>query len=67
MKVLVLAAGGHNVGVSDDAYPLVLSEFDGVPLIEKIIARCNSIPGAEIMIALPERAQLRPDQRVRPP
>lgn len=54
MKVLILAAGGHNVGVSDDAYPLILTEFDGIPLIEKMLSRCKAIPGAEIVVALPE-------------
>lgn len=52
MKVLILAAGRGNLDPAEGGYPLTLTEFDGTPLIERLIAGSKAIPGAEVIVAL---------------
>ena len=51
MKILLLAASGIQGG---DAYPLMLEELDGVPLIEHVINSCRTIENSEIIVTLRE-------------
>ncbi|MFH7766816.1 glycosyltransferase family 2 protein [Acinetobacter sp. BSP-28] len=55
MNVLILAAGHTALQKHDENYPLSLAEFDGVPLIQKLIEQCVSI-GSKVnfIIALRE-------------
>lgn len=53
--VLILAAGHNGFDNSDGGYPLCLSEFDGVSLIERIITNTTKIPNIEYIFALLER------------
>ena len=50
MNVLILSAG-PNDAASDDGYPLCLTEFDSIPLIQLIINSCSVLKPASITIA----------------
>lgn len=43
MNVLILAAGHPPLQKHDESYPLSLAEFEGIPLIQKLIEQCTSI------------------------
>lgn len=52
MKIVVLAAGATGFNSHDGSYPLCLSEFDGVPLIQHIVASCAVLQPAAFVFAL---------------
>lgn len=53
MNILILAAGdGSSHNPSGDNYPLCLTEFNGIPLIEKIIKACDLFSEKQIIVAL---------------
>ncbi|GGP25439.1 glycosyltransferase family 2 protein [Silvimonas amylolytica] len=52
MNVLILAAGNSGVDMHDGAYPLCLTELEGVPLIERLILGCSAISNAQFIVAL---------------
>ena len=54
MNFLVLAAGSAILDTQDGNYPFCLSELEGVPLIERIITACQTMPNAHIIVALRE-------------
>lgn len=43
MNILILAAGYSNLDSKGERYPLALTEFNGVPLIERLISSCQSV------------------------
>jgi NDP-sugar pyrophosphorylase family protein len=43
MNILILAAGHTSLQKQDEKYPLSLVEFEGTPLIQKLIEQCASI------------------------
>lgn len=51
MKILILASGGTSGVTAAGGYPLFLTEFDGQPLIEKIIAECLEITSEDIIVS----------------
>lgn len=51
-NILVLAAGSVGAENCDSGYPLCLAEFDGVSLIERIVANTKSIKQAKYAFAL---------------
>ncbi|GAA4680008.1 glycosyltransferase family 2 protein [Frondihabitans cladoniiphilus] len=51
MKVLILAAGRREPGVTDN-YPVWLAEFAGQPLIESLLQRMKSLGDPELHVAL---------------
>jgi hypothetical protein len=55
MKVLILAAGDHPNEYGDTQYPLCLTEFDGVTLLERVCRQCSSLPASEWIFAMRER------------
>lgn len=67
MKVLILAAGKGNLDPAEGGYPLTLTEFDGVPLIERLITASKALEGAEIIVTLrgDETSQFHLDNIVR--
>lgn len=50
--ILILAAGDADFGSMDGGYPLCLTEFDGIPLIERIITACRPIAEARFVFAI---------------
>jgi len=52
VKVLILAAGSGSLDDSEGGYPLTLTEFDGVPLIERLISASKALSGAEVIVTL---------------
>jgi len=55
MNVLILAAGHTPLQKQDENYPLSLVEFEGIPLIQKLIEQCTSIDSkVKFIIALRE-------------
>ena len=50
MKVLLLAAAADDL--ADNDYPRCLVELDGIPLIETLISKCQTIDGAQILVVL---------------
>lgn len=54
MKVLILAAGPIPTDAPARSYPVALTEHDGHPLIELIMAKCSALPGAQIIVAVDE-------------
>lgn len=52
MKIVVLAAGATNFNSHDGSYPLCLTEFDGLPLIQHIVASCAVLQPAAFVFAL---------------
>jgi dTDP-glucose pyrophosphorylase len=67
VKVLILAAGKGNLDHAEGGYPLTLTEFDGVPLIERLITASKSLEGAEVIVTLrgDETSQFHLDNIVR--
>jgi dTDP-glucose pyrophosphorylase len=67
MKVLILAAGKGNLDPAEGGYPLTLTEFDGVPLIERLISASKALEGAEVIVTLrgDETSQFHLDNIVR--
>jgi hypothetical protein len=55
MKVLILAARSQGVEGGDGDYPLCLTEFDGAPLIERLIACCSPLEPSDFIFALREQ------------
>lgn len=55
INILILAAGHTPFDSQDGSYPLCLTEFDGIPLIEKLINSCGTIRDANFIIALREQ------------
>lgn len=55
MKVLILAAGDQQGEFEDSDYPLCLTEFDGMTLLENIARRCAMLPASEWIFAMRER------------
>lgn len=53
-NILVLAAGHVGFETHDGGYPLCLSEFEGVSLIERIVANASEIKNAQFTFALRE-------------
>jgi len=51
ISILILAAGASNLESSDGGYPICLTEFDGVSLLERIIINTNSIESAKYSFA----------------
>lgn len=54
MNILILAAGRTQFDVHDGSYPLCLTEFNGTPLIEKLITTCQAIGPVQFIVALRE-------------
>jgi len=55
MNILILAAGQSKFDAHDGSYPLCLAEFDGVPLIERLICACSKLSNANFCVALREQ------------
>jgi len=55
MNILILAAGQSNLHNTDENYPLCLTEFDGIPLIERLINSCKTIADTSFCIAMREQ------------
>ncbi len=53
-NVLVLAAGDPGFDAEDGGYPLCLTEFDGVPLIERIATACKTLDRGRFVFAMRE-------------
>lgn len=52
MNILILAAGHSEVDTHDGKYPLCLTEFDGMPLLERISNACKSLSPRKMVFAL---------------
>lgn len=52
INILILAAGNPGYEAKEDAYPLSLTEFDGVSLIEKLVSNTLKIQNAQYTFAL---------------
>ena len=52
MNILILAAGNPEFDTGDGQYPLCLTELDGIPLIERIVALCQQLPVKRMIFAL---------------
>lgn len=52
VNVLVLAAGHSGYEIKEDSYPLCLTEFDGIALIERIVKNTRGIKNARYTFAL---------------
>jgi len=50
-----LAAGQSNASPDDGPYPLCLTEIDGAPLIQHLIAACLELTPVNFIVALPKR------------
>lgn len=55
MNVLILAAGEQPPNSHEDSFPLCLTEFNGVPLIEAIAQRIEPLAPKNVIVALRER------------
>lgn len=55
MKILILAASPPSSGDNEGDYPLCLTEFDNVPLIERLIHSCASLDPSQFIFALREQ------------
>lgn len=53
MNILILAAGA-DPSSQDDGYPLCLTEFDSVPLIQRVTAACSALAPKNLIVALRE-------------
>lgn len=54
MNVLILAATKEGFDTHDGAYPLCLTEIDGIPVIERIVSSCRSVSPCNFTVALRE-------------
>lgn len=52
VNILVLAAGHPSFETHDGGYPLCLTEFDGMALIERLVGNTQGIPNARYTFAL---------------
>jgi hypothetical protein len=52
ISVLILAAGQAGFETHDGGYPLCLTEFDGLSLLERIVRNTSNIKGAKYAFAL---------------
>lgn len=52
MNILILAAGENESALQDNGYPFCLTEFEGVPLIERLVNQCQSIKNANFYFAI---------------
>lgn len=50
MNILILAAG-KDAAVQEDSYPLCLTEFDSIPLIQRVTAACGSLNPSTLVVA----------------
>jgi len=55
MNILILAAGEAELNLNDDGYPFCLTEFEGVPLIERLVKQCKSLENTTYLFAIPEK------------
>jgi dTDP-glucose pyrophosphorylase len=51
MNILILAAGHPDFDTHDGNYPFYLTEFDGVPMIERIVNACKPLGPRNIIFA----------------
>ncbi|PXW29604.1 glycosyltransferase family 2 protein [Paraburkholderia caballeronis] len=51
-NIVILAAGSPAFETSDGDYPLCLTEFDGTPLIQRLINNCAAINAGKLIVAL---------------
>lgn len=54
MNILVLAAAHAGLEMHDGGYPHCLTEFDGIPLIERLVANTRELNDAKYIFALRE-------------
>lgn len=54
MNILILAAGRAPADIKDDQFPLCLTEFDGIPLIEAISKKITPLGAQKTVLAIPE-------------
>lgn len=54
MNILILAAGRAPADIKDDQFPLCLTEFDGIPLIEAISQKLTLLETGKTILAMPE-------------
>lgn len=54
MKVLILAAGEQRSESDGNDYPLCLTEFEGVMLLEHLVQKCAGLPATEWIFAMSE-------------
>jgi NDP-sugar pyrophosphorylase family protein len=52
MNILILAAGHPEFDTRDGNYPLCLTEFNGVPMLERIVNACKPLGAKRIIFAL---------------
>ncbi|MFM0367708.1 glycosyltransferase family 2 protein [Paraburkholderia aspalathi] len=52
MNILILGAGTAAIESSDGGYPLLLTEIDGTPLIQRVLDTAKTLAGAQIIVAL---------------
>jgi NDP-sugar pyrophosphorylase family protein len=52
MNILILAAGHREFDTGDGHYPLCLTEFDGVPMLERIANACASLNPKRMVFAM---------------
>lgn len=53
MNILILAAG-ESESLTEEGYPFCLTEFEGKPLIERMVDQCSGLPKAQFLFAIPE-------------
>lgn len=53
MNILILAAG-QDPGTQEDGYPLCLTEFDSVPLIQRVATACQALGPERLIVAFRE-------------
>lgn len=51
-NIIILAAGSPAFDTIDGDYPLCLTEFDGTPLIQRLIENCAALNAKKIIVAL---------------
>ncbi len=52
MNILILAAGHPEFDTRDGKYPLCLTEYDGVPLLERLAKACQALGAKRTIFAL---------------
>lgn len=52
MNILILAAGHPEFDARDGKYPLCLTEYDGVPLLERLVQACRPLGASRTIFAL---------------
>jgi dTDP-glucose pyrophosphorylase len=55
MNILILAAGQDEIALNDAGYPFYLTEFDGIPLIERLLNQLKSIKDCNFLYAFPAK------------